>query len=104
MISTWLGLRYYLARDYSHAIEQNRGSVELDPNFAAAHLLLGEDYIQAGLHTEAVDELKRAANLSGGSPLYSAQVRVAFPFAWPNPDAPPTPLHPQIMSTPRHLP
>jgi TolB-like protein/Flp pilus assembly protein TadD len=87
MISTWLGLRYYLAHDYSHAIEQNRGSVELDPNFAAAHLVLGEDYIQAGLHSEAVAELKRAANLSGGSPLYTAQVGVAFAVAGRNRDA-----------------
>ncbi len=52
MISTWVGLRYYMAHDYSRAIEQNRNSVELDSNFAAAHLLLGEDYVQAGLHSE----------------------------------------------------
>src|ERR1700733_13936676 len=87
MISTWVGLRYYLARDYSHAIEQNRGSVELDPNFAAAHLVLGEDYAQAGLASEAVDELKRAANLSGGSPLYTAQVAVALATAGRNREA-----------------
>ncbi|MGC1648258.1 MAG: winged helix-turn-helix domain-containing protein [Candidatus Sulfotelmatobacter sp.] len=78
MISTWVGLRYYLARDYSRAIDQNRSSVELDPNFAAAHLLLGEDYRGAGLHSEAVNELKKAANLSGNSPLYTAQVAVAL--------------------------
>jgi TolB-like protein/DNA-binding winged helix-turn-helix (wHTH) protein/Tfp pilus assembly protein PilF len=78
MISTWVGLRYYMARDYSRAIDQNRNSVELDPNFAAAHLLLGEDYREAGLHSEAVDELKKAANLSGDSPLYTAQVAVAL--------------------------
>ena len=71
MISTWVGLRYYMARDYSRAIDQNRNSVELDPNFAAAHLLLGEDYREAGLHSEAVNELKKAANLSGDSPLYT---------------------------------
>jgi TolB-like protein/DNA-binding winged helix-turn-helix (wHTH) protein/Tfp pilus assembly protein PilF len=78
MISTWVGLRYYMARDYLRAIEQNRNSVELDPNFAAAHLLLGEDYRGAGLHSEAVNELKKAANLSGDSPLYTAQVAVAL--------------------------
>lgn len=78
MISTWVGLRYYMARDYSRAIDQNRNSVELDPNFAAAHLLLGEDYRGAGLHSEAVNELKKAANLSGDSPLYTAQVAVAL--------------------------
>ncbi|HKF04569.1 MAG TPA: winged helix-turn-helix domain-containing protein [Candidatus Sulfotelmatobacter sp.] len=86
MLSTWVGLRYYLAHDYVHAIQQNRDSVDLDPNFAAAHLLLGEDYIQAGLHNEAIDELKRAANLSGGSPLYAAQVGVALAIAGRNLD------------------
>jgi len=78
MISTWVGLRYYMARDYSRAIDQNRNSVELDPNFAAAHLLLGEDYRGAGLPSEAVNELKKAASLSGDSPLYTAQVAVAL--------------------------
>lgn len=87
MISTWVGLRYYLARNYSAAIEQNRDSVELDSNFAAAHLLLGEDYVQAGLHNEAVTELKRAATLSGDSPLYTAQVAVALAVAGRNREA-----------------
>jgi TolB-like protein/DNA-binding winged helix-turn-helix (wHTH) protein/tetratricopeptide (TPR) repeat protein len=81
MISTWVGLRYYMAHNYSAAIEQNRSSVELDSNFAAAHLLLGEDYVQAGLHSEGVSELKTAASLSGGSPLYTAQVAVALAVA-----------------------
>ncbi len=81
MISTWVGLRYYMAHNYSAAIEQNRNSVELDSNFAAAHLLLGEDYVQAGLPNEGIKELKRAASLSGGSPLYTAQIAVAFAAA-----------------------
>ncbi len=87
MISTWVGLRYYMARDYSRAIDQNRSSVELDPNFAAAHLLLGEDYLGAGQHSEAVNELKKAANLSGDSPLYTAQVAVALAVARRKDDA-----------------
>jgi TolB-like protein/DNA-binding winged helix-turn-helix (wHTH) protein/Flp pilus assembly protein TadD len=87
MISTWVGLRYYMARDYSRAIDENRNSVELDPNFAAAHLLLGKDYLGAGLHSEAVNELKKAANLSGDSPLYTAQVAVALAMAGRNGDA-----------------
>jgi TolB-like protein/Tfp pilus assembly protein PilF len=87
MIGTWVGLRYYLARDYSRAIDQNRNSVELDPNFAAAHLLLGQDYREEGLHGEAVNELKKAANLSGDSPLYTAQLAVALAVAGRNGDA-----------------
>jgi TolB-like protein/DNA-binding winged helix-turn-helix (wHTH) protein/Flp pilus assembly protein TadD len=81
MIGTWVALRHYQAHDYSRAIEQARNSVELDSNFAAAHLLLGEGYVQAGLHSEGVSELKRSAGLSGGSPLYTAQVAVALAAA-----------------------
>jgi len=81
MISTWLGLRYYMVRNYSAAIVQNRDSVELDPNFAAAHLVLGEDYLQAGLRTNAISELKRAASLTGDSPLYTSQIAVALAVA-----------------------
>jgi TolB-like protein/DNA-binding winged helix-turn-helix (wHTH) protein len=81
MISTWVGLRYYMAHNYSAAIEQNRNSVDLDSNFAAAHLLLGEDYVQAGLPSEGIKELKRAASLSGESPLYTAQIAVALAAA-----------------------
>jgi TolB-like protein/DNA-binding winged helix-turn-helix (wHTH) protein len=81
MIGTWVALRYYQARDYSRAIEQGRNSVEQDSNFAAAHLLLGESYVQGGLSSEGVSELKRAASLSGGSPLYTAQVAVALAAA-----------------------
>ena len=87
MISTWMGLRYYMARDYSAAIKQNRDSVELDPSFGAAHLLLGEDYVQSGAFGEGLNELRRAATLSGGSPLYSAQVGVALATAGRRPEA-----------------
>ena len=87
MIGTWVALRYYQARDYSRATEQARNSVELDSNFAAAHLLLGEGYVQAGLHSESVSELKRAASLSGDSPLYTAQVAVALAAAGRKPEA-----------------
>lgn len=81
MISTWVGLRYYFARKFDRAIEQGRNTVELDPNFAAAHLLLGESYLQIGQHKQGLAELQRAASLSGDSPLYLAQVAVAYAYA-----------------------
>ncbi|MGB7847751.1 MAG: tetratricopeptide repeat protein [Candidatus Acidiferrum sp.] len=81
MIGTWVGLRYYLARKYDRAVEQGRNTVELDPNFAAAHLLLGESYVQMGLHEQGLAELEKAASLSGNSPLYLAQVGVAYASA-----------------------
>ena len=81
MIGTWVGLRYYLARRYDGAVEQGRNTVELDANFAAAHLLLGETYVQLGLHAKGLAELQSAAGLSGNSPLYLAQVAVAYAAA-----------------------
>lgn len=81
MIGTWVGLRYYLARKYDRAVEQGRNTVALDPNFAAAHLLLGESYVQIGAHQQGLAELQKAASLSGNSPLYLAQVAVAHASA-----------------------
>src|SRR5260221_4857940 len=81
MIGTWVSLRYYLARRYDGAMEQSRNTVDLDPHFAAAHLILGESYVQQGKHKEGLDELQKAASLSGGSPLYTAQVGVSLALA-----------------------
>jgi TolB-like protein/DNA-binding winged helix-turn-helix (wHTH) protein/Flp pilus assembly protein TadD len=81
MIGTWVGLRYYLARKYDLAIEQGRNTVELDENFPAAHLLLGETYVQMGMPEQGLSELQTAASLSGNSPLYLAQVAVALASA-----------------------
>src|ERR1700722_6349517 len=87
MIGTWVGRRYYLARKYEPAIEQGRKTIELDANFAAAHLLLGENYVQLGLRDKGLAELQTAANLSGNSPLYLAQVAVAYASAGKKPEA-----------------
>jgi TolB-like protein/DNA-binding winged helix-turn-helix (wHTH) protein/Flp pilus assembly protein TadD len=87
MIGTWVGRRYYLARKYELAIEQGRNTVELDTNFAAAHLLLGEDYVQVGQQQQGLTELQTAASLSGNSPLYLAQVAVAHALAGRKPEA-----------------
>jgi TolB-like protein/DNA-binding winged helix-turn-helix (wHTH) protein/tetratricopeptide (TPR) repeat protein len=77
MIGSWLGLRFYLDRKYDGGIEETRNIVDLDPNFAAAHLVLGENYVQAGMSRQALDELEIAAKLSGNNPLYVAQIAVA---------------------------
>ncbi|HXZ79640.1 MAG TPA: winged helix-turn-helix domain-containing protein [Terriglobales bacterium] len=87
MIGTWVALRYYLARNYNAAIEQSRNTVDLDSNFAAAHLLLGENYVQTGLYKEGLAELERAAKLSGNSPIYLAQVAVAHAAVGRKPEA-----------------
>jgi TolB-like protein/DNA-binding winged helix-turn-helix (wHTH) protein/Flp pilus assembly protein TadD len=81
MIGTWVGLRYYLAHRYDGATAQSQNTVDLDPTFAAAHLILGESYVQQGKHREGLDELQKAAGLSGDSPLYMAQAGVSLALA-----------------------
>ena len=43
-----LGWRLYLAREYDQAIQQSRSTIDLDPNFVLAHLVLGQAYEQKG--------------------------------------------------------
>jgi TolB-like protein/DNA-binding winged helix-turn-helix (wHTH) protein/tetratricopeptide (TPR) repeat protein len=103
MIGTWLGLRYYLAHKYQSAIDQGRSTVELDPNFAPSHLLLGEAYVQTGLHEEGLVELRSAASLSGNSPLYLAQVAVAYASQGRKTDALEIAAQLQATSTDRYV-
>lgn len=77
MIGTWLGLRYYLARRNDPAIKQTWSTVDLDSSFAAAHLVLGESYVQQREYNQGLEELQKAVSLSGDSPLYIAQVGVS---------------------------
>jgi tetratricopeptide (TPR) repeat protein len=73
-----LGWVYYMARDYEQSIECHRRVLELDAQFALGHLSFGRPLAQQGLHTEAIAELKRAVELSGGSPLMLAGLGAAY--------------------------
>jgi TolB-like protein/DNA-binding winged helix-turn-helix (wHTH) protein/Flp pilus assembly protein TadD len=103
MIGAWVSWRYYLAHEYDRAIQQGRDTVDLDSSFAAAHLLLGKSYLQSGLHKEGIAELQRAANLSGNSPLYLAQVAVAYGVAGKKTEALRTVAQLQELSRQRYV-
>ena len=63
-----LGLAHYFARRYDDAITQFREALDLDPNFAQAHVMLGRTYVAKGEPDRAVEELERAKGLSGARP------------------------------------
>jgi TolB-like protein/DNA-binding winged helix-turn-helix (wHTH) protein/Tfp pilus assembly protein PilF len=63
-----LGWRLYMARRYEPAIEQLRNTVDMDPNFALPHLVLGQAYEMKGSYDLAIAELSRAAAISNQSP------------------------------------
>src|SRR4029079_1627698 len=59
------GLAFYYDRQYDNAIEMARKTLELDPNYAAAHRLLSLAYQGKGLFNEAIAENQNWRNLTG---------------------------------------
>jgi serine/threonine-protein kinase len=64
-----LGYLFYARRQYDHAIEQFRNTIEIDPNHYVAHWLLGVTYAQKGMFEDAVAARGRALELSGRAPI-----------------------------------
>jgi TolB-like protein/tetratricopeptide (TPR) repeat protein len=71
IIDAWVSSRYYFARRYDDAVNEGRSAVEMGPDFAPAHLVLGYAYEQKGTLKEAVSQFETASRLGGGS-IYSA--------------------------------
>jgi serine/threonine-protein kinase len=66
-VTSWaLGMRSFYARDYAGAVEQCQQAAGTDPLFVQAHLCLGRADEQKGSYPEAIQELKKALDLSGG--------------------------------------
>jgi tetratricopeptide (TPR) repeat protein len=69
IINTDIGWGLYYARKYDEAIEQLRRTLELDSNFAVAHLILGLAQAQKTCFDEALTSVQRAIKLSGKDPF-----------------------------------
>ena len=81
IINTWVGSRYFFARQYDRAIEQYGNAMQMDPNFVPVHLVLGHALEQEHRYPEAILELEKAVRLSGGSPVYLASLAHAYGVA-----------------------
>ncbi len=57
----------FFAKDYDNALDRLQKTIDLDPNFWLSHLFISRVYTEKGMHSEAVAEAKRAAELSGNS-------------------------------------
>jgi TolB-like protein/DNA-binding winged helix-turn-helix (wHTH) protein/Flp pilus assembly protein TadD len=57
---------FYQLRDYPKLIESAKQGVATNPNEGIEHLNLGIGYEQTGKHSEAIAELRKAVELSGG--------------------------------------
>jgi TolB-like protein/Tfp pilus assembly protein PilF len=78
IINTHLGLMLYWARRHDEAIEQLWQTLEMEPDFAAAHGCIGWVYEQKGMYEESISHLHKAIILSGGSPEKIAALGHAY--------------------------
>ena len=65
VINMGVGWCLYHAHRYDEAIEQYRATLEMSPNFADAHGIIGMAYEQKKLYSEATAEFEKASSLSG---------------------------------------
>jgi len=68
----------YFARKYDEAIAQSRRTLEMDPDFVAAHVSAGLAYLGKQQYSESVRELETAVRLSGGQPDTMAFLGIAY--------------------------
>ena len=72
MLTAQLAASYYLERNYDAAIRICQDVLDLDPQFWAALLFLGQCHDAIGRLGEAVEYLRRAGELSSDNPLAMA--------------------------------
>jgi tetratricopeptide (TPR) repeat protein len=63
VIRTDLARLFYFARDYDQAFEQYRATLDMDRNFASAHLGIAQVYQQQGLFEPAITALQTGFRL-----------------------------------------
>jgi TolB-like protein/DNA-binding winged helix-turn-helix (wHTH) protein/Tfp pilus assembly protein PilF len=73
-----LGWRLYMARQYDAAIAQSKDTLEMDPSYELPHLIVGQAYEEKGDYAQAIPELRRAVELSHGTPLMVSALAHAY--------------------------
>jgi tetratricopeptide (TPR) repeat protein len=73
-----LGWRLYMARQYDAAITQLKDTLEMDPSYELPHLVTGQAYEQKGNYALAIPELRKAVELSRGTPLMVSALAHAY--------------------------
>ncbi|HZI87558.1 MAG TPA: protein kinase [Pyrinomonadaceae bacterium] len=61
-INAVVGWMFFFARQYDQTIDQEKKTLEMDPNFALAHRYLGMAYEQKGMYKEAIAEFQKTAD------------------------------------------
>ncbi len=74
----WLGVMYWLGRQYDRAITQEQLVVQMAPTHFAAYFVLGFVCRDAGLFAEAIAASRKAADLAGNAPLMLGTLGLAL--------------------------
>jgi TolB-like protein/Tfp pilus assembly protein PilF len=82
LINMTPGLTSYLAREYQRAVEQLLKVIDLDSNFAVAHSVLGNAYLQLGLFEKAMAEYEKVLGLSGDARIVELAVNALMAHAY----------------------
>ena len=78
IISTMLGWAYLMARQPDQALVHLYETVEMDPHFALTHYMLGRGNLANKDFSAAIDEMKKARELSGGAVLMVSGLGEAY--------------------------
>lgn len=70
-----------VAHRYDEAIDQSRKTIEMNPNFAVAHFVLGLAYEQKKMYGGAITAFQKAVQFSGGNSSYKANLAHAYAIA-----------------------
>jgi TolB-like protein/lipoprotein NlpI len=81
LINANLGVHYYFARQYEKAAKQLSATLEMNPNFAFTHQILGLVFLEKPELGDAIAEMKMAVALEGGNPVYAANLGIAYAAA-----------------------
>jgi len=76
-INASVGMHFFYARDYERAEVELRRTLEIDANFAMAHFFLGQTHLQRDRPDAALQAVRQAQTLSGGSPEMTAALCAA---------------------------
>ena len=69
IIDTEFGWGLYLARRFDLAIQNLDRTLDMDPHFAVAHLILGMSYLQEQRFEQALSEIQKAIDLQYDAPF-----------------------------------
>jgi tetratricopeptide (TPR) repeat protein len=82
-----LGRIDYYAGRYDQAIEQYRRAIDLDSNFARAHLRLGMALVEQSQYKGAIAEYQKTREISGDTPQVTAHTAQALALSGKRPEA-----------------